>query len=178
LAKRDTLVFVGKVINVRIETAHMPNGKSCTLEIVRHPGGAAVVAVDEQQRVCLLRQYRHVADDWLWELPAGRLEEGEQPLDTARRELEEEAGARAGEWQELGRVFTSPGVFSEVIHLYLARGLQLTAHQHEEYETIEVHWLPWSEALELADRGAIIDAKTIIGLYKAHRLVRTSPGSP
>ena len=101
----------------------LPNGMRVPLEIVRHPGGAAVVAIDAQDRVCLLRQYRHAAGGYIYELPAGKLEPDEPPEATARRELVEEASVSAAHWTSLGAYFSSPGVFTEVIHLYLATEL-------------------------------------------------------
>ncbi len=164
-------VFQGRII--RVETAQMrfPNGRSAEFEMVRHPGGAAAVALDDDERVCLLRQYRPVAGEWIWELPAGKLEPNEGPLFTAQRELEEEAGLRAADWSPLGAVWSSPGIFTEVIHLFLARGLTSVAGNHEEHELIEVHWLPFSEALARARSGEILDAKTIIGLFRAQAFV-------
>jgi ADP-ribose pyrophosphatase len=137
------------------------------LEIVHHPGGAAVVALDAENRVCLLRQYRHAAGGWLWELPAGKLDNAEAPLLCAQRELEEEAGLRDADWQSLGKIVSSPGVFTEVIHLYLARTLTAVPTRMEEHEVIEVHWLPWAEALRMAQAGEIEDAKTLAGLLRA-----------
>jgi 8-oxo-dGTP pyrophosphatase MutT (NUDIX family) len=108
----------------------------------------------------------------VWELPAGRLEPGEPPEDTARRELLEEAGCKAGQWQSLGSILASPGVFDEVIHLYLARGLEQHDSRHEEHEVIEVHWVPLAEAVRQATDGAIRDAKTVIGLMRAAARIR------
>ena len=163
--------YSGRVINVDIETVNLPNGHECELEVVQHPGGAAVVVIDDNFRVCLLRQYRHVAGQWLWELPAGKIDQAEDPLQTAQRELAEEAGLKAAYWQDLGRIYTSPGVFKEVIHLYLARGISSTSQQHEQEEVIEVQWLDFKEALNWAKNGQIIDAKTLIGLFRAAEVV-------
>lgn len=160
-------VFRGRVISVDVRQVPLPNGETGYYEIVRHPGGAAVVAVDAGQRVCLLRQFRPAADGWVWELPAGRLEPGEPPESTARRELAEEAGRSAADWQGLGSILSSPGVFAETIHLYLARGLAPVATGHERHEVIEVHWLPLGEALRRALLGEIRDGKTVIGLLRA-----------
>jgi len=161
--------FQGKVIAVDRETVRLPNGHDCELEIIRHPGGAAVVALNEDKQVCLLRQYRHVAEDWLWELPAGKLEKDEPPLTTAQRELKEEAGVSAQDWIELGEILTSPGVLQETIYLYLATGLNLTEACHDADEVMEVHWLDFQQALSWAGSGKIKDAKTIIGLYRAQQ---------
>lgn len=160
-------VFRGIVISVDAGPVQLPNGRSAYYEIVRHPGGAAVVAVDGSGRVCLLRQYRPAGGGWVWELPAGRLEPGEPPESTARRELLEEAGCEAGQWQSLGSILSSPGVFDEVIHLYLARDLVQREAHHEQHEVIEVHWVALAEAARQAAEGEIRDAKTVIGLMRA-----------
>ena len=92
-------VFTGRVIEVNVERVQLPNGTIADLEIIHHPGGAAIVALDDSNRICLLRQFRHAAGGWIWELPAGKIDNREPPLDTARRELEEEAGMAAGSWR-------------------------------------------------------------------------------
>lgn len=168
---RHRVVFEGRIIRVTVETVRLPNGATAELEIVRHPGGAAVVALDAELRVCLLRQYRHAAGGWLWELPAGKLDAGEVPLAAAQRELQEEAGVAARDWRPLGKVFSSPGVFTEAIHLYLARELAPVASAAEAHEVFEVHWLPWAEALRRAQSGEIEDAKTLAGLLRARVIV-------
>ena len=160
-------IYRGRVIELGLETVELPNGRTVELEIIRHPGGAAAVALDRRGRVCLLRQYRHAANGWLWELPAGKIHPGEEPFTTARRELIEEAGVTAGDWRDLGIMHSSPGVFTEIIHLYLARELEPTALEHESDEVIEVHWLPFAEALAWCRDGTITDAKTLIGLFRA-----------
>ena len=111
--ERQTEHFRGRVIRVTTDEVTLPNGHRTTLEIVHHPGGAAAVALDAEQRVCLLRQYRYVAEGWVWELPAGKLEPAEAPLATAQRELVEEAGVSARHWRSLGVCLSSPGVFTE-----------------------------------------------------------------
>lgn len=160
-------VFHGRIVELSVDTVVLPNGRTAELEIVRHPGGAAVVAVNAHAEVCLLRQYRHATGGWLWELPAGKLEADEPPLRTAQRELEEEAGLRAARWEPLGKVVSSPGVFTEVVHLFLAHGLQQVVAKAEDHELFEVHWLPFSEALDRARQGEIVDGKTVIGLFRA-----------
>jgi ADP-ribose pyrophosphatase len=166
---KEEPVYRGLVVDVVREQVRLPNGRQAELEIIRHPGGAAAVALDAQGRVCLLRQYRHAAGGWIWELPAGRLEPGELPEATARRELAEEAGRRAAHWESLGWMLSSPGVFTEVIHLYRARELEEVAPGHEEHELIEAHWIAFDEALAMAARGEINDAKTIVGLFRASK---------
>lgn len=160
-------LYSGRVVSLDLERVVLPNGHQLELEVVRHPGGAAVVAVDDQDRVCLLRQYRHAAGGWLWELPAGKLDPGEAPLATAQRELAEEAGVAAREWSALGDVVSSPGVFTEVVHLFLARGLSPVTATPEDGECYETVWVPRGDALARALSGDIRDAKTVIGLLRA-----------
>jgi len=166
------LVYEGRIVSVSVGRVQFPNRKRAKIETVHHPGGAAVVALDKKQRVCLLRQYRPVFDEWMWELPAGKLDPGEPPLTTAQRELAEEAGVRAGTWIPLGGVISSPGVFTETVHLYLARDLSKTKLAHEKHELIEIHWVPLAKALERASAGDICDSKTVAGLFRASRYIK------
>jgi ADP-ribose pyrophosphatase len=160
-------VFAGRVIEVSVDQVQLPNGLQIPLELVRHPGGAAAVAIDAQDRVCLLRQFRHAAGGFIYELPAGKLEPDEPPESTARRELIEEASISAARWQPLGAYLSSPGCFTEVIHLYLATGLQETAGRAEADEVFQVEWWPFETALAKALDGELTDAKTIIGILRA-----------
>lgn len=162
-----THIFTGRVIEVNVERVELPNGTTAALEIVRHPGGAAVLALDDENRVCLLRQYRHAAGGWVWELPAGKIDNREPPLDTARRELEEEAGAAAASWQSLGDYLSSPGVFTEVVHLFLATGLTRLPPRPEEHEVFDVHWLPYSDVLQMARSGELRDGKSLVAIFRA-----------
>ena len=162
-------IYEGRIISLELDEVNLPNNETLKMEVVRHPGGAAVVATDGQGRVCLLKQYRAVFDEWLWELPAGKIDHKEPPLQTAKRELEEEAGCIAKDWQSLGHVVSSPGVFDEVVHLYWAENLTNVESRSEPHEVFEVHWLPFSEALALAANGDISDAKTVVALYRAHQ---------
>ena len=154
-------VFTGRVIEVNIERVRLPNGAVADLEIIRHPGGAAVVAIDADDRVCLLRQFRHAAGGWIWELPAGKIDNREPPFDTARRELEEEAGMAAAAWQPLGDYLSSPGVFTEVVHLFLATQLTPLPPRPEEHEVFEVHWLPFRDVLQMARSGELRDGNRV-----------------
>lgn len=164
LASRE--VHTGRVTRLTVDRVRLPNGHEAELEILHHPGGAAAVAVDAARRVCLLRQYRHAAGGYVWELPAGRLEPGEPPQETARRELVEEAGIAAREWRSLGVSLSSPGVFTERIHLFLATGLAPAPAALEAAEVLEVHWLPLDEALARCLDGRIEDSKTCMGLLR------------
>lgn len=160
-------IFQGRIVTLTIETVHLPSGSEAELEIVHHPGGAAVVAVDEQKRVCLLRQYRHAAGGWMWELPAGKLEPDEPPEATARRELQEEAGVAALQWRPLGQYVSSPGILTERVHLFLATALQLVAAALEAGEVLEVHWIDLALALQRVHSGEYSDGKTAVGLFRA-----------
>jgi ADP-ribose pyrophosphatase len=160
-------IYSGRVIRVNVERVRLPNDAIADLEIIHHPGGAAVVALDADERVCLLRQYRHAAQQWLWELPAGKIDNREPPLETARRELEEEAGMHAAEWRGLGEYYSSPGVFTEVVHLFLATGLSALKVRPEAHEVFEVHWLPFEDALRMAGDGEIRDGKSLVGIFRA-----------
>lgn len=166
-------IYTGRVIRLDLEEVELPNGATAPLEIVHHPGGAAIVAIDEQARVCLLRQYRHAAGGWIWELPAGKIDDREPPLQTARRELQEEAGMIAGEWLSLGDCLSSPGILTETVHLFLATRLQPAPHRPEEHEVLEVHWLPFETAYEMGQSGELRDAKSLAGIFRAGAHLRS-----
>lgn len=167
MLKESKTVYAGRIITLHIDRIALPNGAECELEIVKHPGGAAIVALDEDLRICMLYQYRYAAGGWIWELPAGKLEAQESPQITAQRELQEEAGITASRWESLGAVLSSPGVFSEVIHLFLARDLAHAPRRHEAHEAIEVHWLHFDEVYVRAANDEIRDSKTLAGLLRA-----------
>jgi 8-oxo-dGTP pyrophosphatase MutT (NUDIX family) len=164
-------VFSGRVIRVNVETVKLPNGHVADLEIIHHPGGAAAVAVDRDRRVCLIRQFRHAASGWIWELPAGKLEPHEPPLATVQRELKEETGVRAGNWRALGPYLSSPGVFTEIVHLFLAQDLESGKSALEAAELIEVHWVDLEQACAWALDGTIADGKTVVGLLRARAML-------
>jgi ADP-ribose pyrophosphatase len=165
-------VFRGAILDVGIDSVVLPNGVHVELEIVRHRGGSAAVALDAEGRVCLLRQYRHAAGGWLWEIPAGKRESAEDAEETARRELADEAGVTASRWTSLGDMVSSPAVLTEVIHLFLAQDLTPTPTQREASEVLEVHWVPLADALALARDHEIRDAKTLVALYRTAQLMQ------
>lgn len=162
-------IYKGRIVDLRVERVTLPNGTAVDLELMHHAGASAVVAVDDQERVVLLRQYRYAAGGYIWELPAGILDSpGEAPEGCAARELREEAGLDARELRHLGTIFTTPGFCDERIHLFLARGLVDAGHGHEPDEVIaEIARRPLAEALAMIRRGEIVDAKTIAGLHLA-----------
>jgi len=169
LSHTSRSIYEGRVLKLAIESLTLPNGVALELEVVRHPGGAAIAALDAQDRVCMLRQYRHAGGGWIWELPAGKLEPGETAATTASRELVEEAGLHADSWEKLGETLVSPGFCDEIIHLFLARNLTVTDTQQEPHELIEIHWMPFRDALEKVYDGTINDAKTMLGLMLAEK---------
>jgi 8-oxo-dGTP pyrophosphatase MutT (NUDIX family) len=168
--KKRTTHFKGRIITVTVDDIVLPNGHEMALEVIHHPGGAAVVAIDDREQVCLLRQYRYAGGGWIWELPAGKLEPNEPALLTAQRELEEEAGVRATRWRELGTYLSSPGIFTEVLHLFLAEDLQPAKATPEANEVFEIHWIPFKQACEWAADGTVRDGKTALGLMRALHL--------
>jgi 8-oxo-dGTP pyrophosphatase MutT (NUDIX family) len=160
-------VFNGRVIQVSTERLRYSNGREYDIDFVRHPGAAAVVAVDNGDRVCLVRQYRHGVQDFLWEIPAGKLDPGEPPQVCAVRELKEETGVEAKRWISLGLFIPAPGLFSEIIHIYLARDLDIGAPAPDADEELELKWLPIKDAADLILRGEWNDGKTALGLWRA-----------
>ncbi|HEY2679367.1 MAG TPA: NUDIX hydrolase [Steroidobacteraceae bacterium] len=157
----------GRVIQVSTERLRYANGREYDIDYVRHPGAAAVVAVDDSRRVCLVRQYRHGVEDFLWEIPAGKLDSGEPPEICAVRELKEETGVTAQRWNSLGLYIPAPGIFTEVIHLYLARNLAVGAPNPDADEELEIRWLPLEEAIAQVLQGALNDGKTAMALWRA-----------
>jgi ADP-ribose pyrophosphatase len=161
--------YSGRVIAVDIETLRRPDGSTFDLEIIHHVGAAAVVPIlsplgGEDPLVLLIRQYRHAAGGFIWEIPAGVLAKGESPEDCARRELKEETGATAGRIERLTTILTTPGFTDERIHLYLATDLRRGEPEHEADEFIETRAVPLSESLAMVRDGEIQDGKTISAL--------------
>lgn len=162
-------VFRGRTIQLFLEPVDLPNGQRIELEVVHHPGAAAIAAVDEEGYVTLIRQFRHAAGGYIWELPAGKLDAGEPPLACAIRELREETGLLATEIREIGSILTTPGFCNERIHLFLARGLSQGDASLEDDEVLTVSQFPLADALAMIQRGEICDAKSIAGLFLASR---------
>jgi len=168
------LLLKTKKFNVVRETVRTPGGNTKTREIVRHPGACVLVPLLDDGRVCLIRNFRISVNETLIELPAGTLEPNEPPHVTAERELIEETGYRATKIDLLHAFFLSPGILDEKMHLYLATGLTPGPTAREDGEEIENLVVPWPEAIDMVFRGAIKDAKTIVGLLWVDRSRRNS----
>ena len=157
-------IYHGKVITLNIDTVTLPNGVTIDLEMVRHPGAAAVVPLKDDGTVVLIRQFRHAAGGFIFEIPAGKLHLGEDPKACAARELEEEIGYQAGTLELLSSIFTAPGFTDEVIHIYKATGMTKTQQNLDRDEVLELVEMPLPEAIDMIRTGAIRDAKTMVGL--------------
>jgi ADP-ribose pyrophosphatase len=166
------LAYQGRSIRVFVEDVELPNGRRVALDLVKHPGAAAVVPFATERDVLLIRQFRHAAGGTIWEVPAGKLD-GDAPEVCARKELEEEAGRRAGRLERLGSIWTTPGFTDEVIHLFAAFDLEEIPTRHETDEVIEVVQVPLARALAMIWDGELRDAKSALALlHAAHRLGR------
>jgi ADP-ribose pyrophosphatase len=161
---RRELVFKGRIFRVYAEALSLPSGRTVRREIVRHPGSVAILVLDEEGRVLLLRQFRQAVGRRIWEIPAGTLEPGEQVLRCARRELAEETGYSARRWRKLITILASPGILDERLHLYAAWDLAPGRSRPEADEDIECHWVPVARALAMLRRGSLSDAKSICAL--------------
>lgn len=161
------LIHDGRIVKLSVDRVRLPNGNVAELEMVRHPGAAAVVPVDDRGRVLLVRQYRYAAGGWLLEVPAGKLDPGESPESCAVREVEEETGSRAGRLVPLGWILTTPGFTDEKIWLYLATELQPSRQELQADEVLTVESLLLDEAVRQALSGEIQDAKSVCALLRA-----------
>lgn len=159
--------YHGVVVDLTEDIVQLPNGQTTVREVVHHPGGVCVAAVDSAGNVALVRQYRYPFSRHLLELPAGKLEKDEDPFEAVKRELSEETGLEADHWQELGAMYVSPGISTETLYLYLATGLrQGTAHP-DPNEFLDVEKMPLAELVKLVMDGQVRDAKTALGALKA-----------
>jgi ADP-ribose pyrophosphatase len=161
-------IYEGRILNLRVDQIRTPQGVEALREIVENGGAVAVVAVDDQQRVVLVKQYRHAIRAVVTEIPAGKLDGDEDPLEGAQRELREETGFRAGRWQSLSTIYPSPAWSTEFIYLFLATDLIPGPTAMDVDETIELVMLPFTGAVDLVRSGAITDAKTAAALLLAH----------
>ncbi len=162
-------IHKGRVVHLFEHDLVLPNGVRTTLEVVRHPGAAAVVPFVLAEEVVMVRQFRYAAGGYLWEIPAGKLDGGEKPEACAARECEEEVGFRPGRLERLGAILTTPGFTDEIIHLYAGFDLTPTRTAHEADEVMTVTRMPFAEVLRMVDTGEITDAKSVSALLLAAR---------
>jgi len=173
-----TQVYRGRIIDLSVETVTLPNGVTTDLEIITHPGAAAVVPMKDDRTVVMIRQYRHAVGGFIHEIPAGKLNPGEDPRDCARREVEEEIGYKVGRLEPLLSLWTTPGFTNEIIHLFMASDLSPGVQALSADEVLEVMDMPLAATLDLIRDGAIRDAKTIIGLQAVCLRQLPPPPSP
>ena len=164
-------IFDGRILHIRRATVELPDGAQSTREVVDHPGGVCVLALDDEGRVLLVRQFRYPYEKVLTEIPAGKLEYGEDPEKAALRELREETGAVPGKFRSLGELYPSPGYCGEIIRLYLAQELTFGETALDEDEFLDVERMPFGELTELVLQGEIRDAKTIAAVLKTKLLL-------
>ncbi len=165
-------VYEGKLLKVDRDRVRLPNGRETDLEMIRHPGASAIVPFITSDEVLLVRQFRYATGGFILEVPAGTLSEGEEPIDCARRELEEEVGHRAGRLVQVGSIYTTPGFTDEVIHLWAAHDLEPVGQNLDPDEVLTVKRLPFAEAIDAIRRGEIVDAKSICALMLAREAAR------
>ncbi len=166
------LVFDGRLLKIYRDEVGLTDGGTSVREVVHHPGGVAVVPLDGEGNVYLERQFRYPYHKVVTEIPAGKLEPGEDPFDAIRRELKEEIGATAGRWDALGYIMPSVGYTDEMLYLYLARDLTFGERHLDEDEFLESFKLPFAQALAMAADGRLNDAKTLSALFRAEKLMQ------
>jgi ADP-ribose pyrophosphatase len=161
------ILHKGRVFALFRERVALENGVTLDLDIVRHPGAAAMVPLTASHTLMMIRQYRHAANGYIWEIPAGTLDPGETPLACAKRELVEEIGYAAQTWHKLGEITPVPGYSDERIHIFCAMDLTPAIQHLDSDEILDVHEIPFETAIKMAERGEIEDAKTLSGLFMA-----------
>lgn len=164
------IIYRGRKIEVAVDTSVGPDGQTIRRDMILHPGAVVILPIVDADHVCLLRNYRFVIGETLWEAPAGTLEPGEPLQKAAERELLEETGYTARQWRSLGFLYASPGVLDEKLHLYIAQDLTPGQAQPEADEQLEPKVIAWTDAVKMALNGEIKDAKTITAILLWDRL--------
>ncbi len=164
--------FKGKIINLRVDEALLPNGATATREVVEHNGGICVVPITEKNEVLMVEQYRYPYSEVVLEIPAGKRDGNEEPLEGGKRELREETGAVAESYTFLGELYPTPGYCGEIIYMYLATGLSYGETDPDEDEFLNVKKIPLQKAIEMIMNGEIKDAKTQTAILKAERMLK------
>lgn len=160
--------FKGKIVNMRVDDALLPNGTVAKREIVEHNGGVCVAPLDSEDNLYFVKQFRYPYMEIVTELPAGKLEKGEDPFEAGKRELKEETGAVAKKYVDLGKLYPTPGYCGEIIHMYLATDLEFGEQNPDEDEFLEVYKIPLKEAVEMVLRGELKDSKTQTAILKIY----------
>ena len=164
--------YEGRIIRLRVDKAQLPNGRIATREVVEHNGGVCIAALTEQRELLFVRQFRYQYQEVVLELPAGKIDKGEEPLACGKRELTEETGASAQQYRSLGRLYPSPGYCGEVIHLFLATGLSFGRMNPDEDEFLEVERIPLEKAVQMVLDNEVPDAKTQVAVLKTWALLQ------
>lgn len=164
-------IYDGKIIKVRVEQVELDDGSTAMRELIAHPGGVGVIAVDENNEVFMVTQYRIAAKSMMMEIPAGKLEYGEDPLECGKRELIEETGYKAGEFTHLGEYYATPGYCEEKLNIYLARGLEFVGQHLDEGEFLNVKKYSLDTLYKMVMDNEIHDAKTAIAILKAKAIL-------
>jgi len=165
---KQDYIYKGKIVNLRVDDALLPDGTTAKREVVEHPGGVCVAALTDNEELLFVEQFRYPYFEVVLELPAGKLEKGEDPFEAGKRELKEETGACAAHYDDLGKLYPTPGYCGEIIHMYLATGLDIGSQQLDEDEFLEVKRIPLKEAFRLVMNNEIRDSKTQVGIVKTY----------
>ncbi len=169
--KQDYL-YRGKIVNLRVDDAELPDGTTALREVVEHPGGVCVAALTDKEELLFVEQFRYPYMETVLELPAGKLEYGEDPFEAGKRELLEETGAAAKNYRDLGKLYPTPGYCGEIIHMYLAENLTFSEQHLDEDEFLEVRRIPLETAFQMVMRNEIRDSKTQVGILKTYQLIK------
>ena len=164
-------IFDGRIVTLHVDTVTLPDGNTALREIIDHPGGVGILAIDDDDRVFMVQQYRYAFSQAMWEIPAGKREAGEEPLVTAKRELQEEVGVTAERWLPMGELIPSPGCYAERLYLFMARGLTVGDTHPDDDEFLTVSRVPFTELSQACLSGEIQDAKTVVAVLKAKALL-------
>jgi ADP-ribose pyrophosphatase len=165
---KENTVFKGKIISVNVDEVILAGGREAIREVVVHPGAVGIIVIDEEGRIGLVRQFRYPTREVLWEIPAGKIDSGEDPFGSAKRELLEEVGVRAEKWERVIEFYSSPGIMTESLTLFRASRLSQPCEAvpvGDEDERIIVRWTPVGECLDMVRRGEIKDAKTLVAVF-------------
>lgn len=165
---KQDYIYKGKIVNLRVDDALLPNGTTAKREVVEHPGGVCVAALTDNNELMFVEQFRYPYFEVVLELPAGKLEYGEDPFEAGKRELREETGATASEYEDLGKLYPTPGYCGEIIHMYLAKNLSFGEQDLDSDEFLEVKKIPLEKAFQMVMNNEIRDSKTQVGIVKAY----------